>query len=118
MSQQSQQIAYVSLLNYFPLLLPRSLLLVSISKYLFDPLWYTLFMLVPFSNTAIVSNDANDANDANSYRCVQMHRKRILISLLLLYSITKSNRTRRLDIYENLLLLLLMYLVIVSSITM
>jgi hypothetical protein len=80
-------------------------------------------MLVPFSNTAIVSNDANDAN---SYRCVQMHRKRILISLLLLYSITKSNRTRRLDIYENLLLLLLvmlvsiklMYLVIVSSITM
>jgi hypothetical protein len=80
-------------------------------------------MLVPFSNTAIVSNDANDAN---SYRCVQMSRKRILISLLLLYSITKSNRTRRLDIYENLLLLLLvilvsiklMYLVIVSSITM
>ena len=80
-------------------------------------------MLVPFSNTAIVSNDANDTN---SYRCVQMRRKRILISLLLLYSITKSNRTRRLDIYENLLLLLLvmlvsiklMYLVIVSSITM
>ena len=80
-------------------------------------------MLVPFSNTAIVSNDANDAN---SYRCVQMLRKRILISLLLLYSITKSNRTRRLDIYENLLLLLLvmlvsiklMYLVIASSITM
>jgi hypothetical protein len=80
-------------------------------------------MLVPFSNTAIVSNDANDAN---SYRCVQMCRKRILISPLLLYSITKSNRTRRLDIYENLLLLLLvmlvsiklMYLVIVSSITM
>jgi hypothetical protein len=31
-------------------------------------------MLVPFSNTAIVSNDANDAN---SYRCVQMSRKRI-----------------------------------------
>ena len=80
-------------------------------------------MLVPFSNTAIVSNDANDAN---SYRCVQMRRKCILISLLLLYSITKSNRTRRLDIYENLLLLLLvmlvsiklMYLVIASSITM
>ena len=80
-------------------------------------------MLVPFSNTAIVSNDANDAN---SYRCVQMRPKRILISLLLLYSITKSNRTRRLDIYENLLLLLLvmlvsiklMYLVIASSITM
>jgi hypothetical protein len=79
-------------------------------------------MLVPFPNTAIVSNDANDAN---SYRCVQMSRKRILISLLLLYSITKSNRTRRLDIYENLLLLLLvmlvsiklMYLVIASSIT-
>ena len=80
-------------------------------------------MLVPFSNTAIVSNDANDAN---SYSCVQMRRKCILISLLLLYSITKSNRTRRLDIYENLLLLLLvmlvsiklMYLVIASSITM
>ena len=80
-------------------------------------------MLVPFSNTAIVSNDASDAN---SYRCVQMRRNRILISLLLLYSITKSNRTRRLDIYENLLLLLLvmlvsiklMYLVIASSITM
>jgi hypothetical protein len=80
-------------------------------------------MLVPFPNTAIVSNDANDAN---SYRCVQMSRRRILISLLLLYSITKSNRTRRLDIYENLLLLLLvmlvsiklMYLVIASSITM
>lgn len=80
-------------------------------------------MLVPFSNTAMVSNDANDAN---SYRCVQMSRKHILISLLLLYSITKSNRTRRLDIYENLLLLLLvmlvsiklMYLVIASSITM
>jgi hypothetical protein len=79
-------------------------------------------MLVPFSNTAIVSNDANDAN---SYRCVQMRRK-ILISPLLLYSITKSNRTRRLDIYENLLLLLLvmlvsiklMYLVIASSVTM
>jgi hypothetical protein len=79
-------------------------------------------MLVPFSNAAIVSNDANDAN---SYRCVQMRRK-ILISPLLLYSITKSNRTRRLDIYENLLLLLLvmlvsiklMYLVIASSVTM
>ena len=71
-------------------------------------------MLVPFSNTAIVSNDANDANDANSFRCVQMHRKRILISLLLLYSITKSNRTRRLDIYENLLLLLLMYIITIN----
>ena len=65
-------------------------------------------------------------NDANSYRCVQMRRKRILISPLFLYSITKSNRRRRLDIYENLLLLLLvmlvsiklMYLVIASSITM
>jgi hypothetical protein len=48
-------------------------------------------MLVPFSNTAIVSNDASDAN---SYRCVHMRRKRIMISPLLLYSITKSNRTR------------------------